>query len=229
MDRNRLGRAAAALTAAGLVAALAAGPAGANLKGCIRCIDAKDLARGSVTSRHVVDGSIQAIDMARGAAGGGGGVLELSGSTTSTAAARIASFAVTAPSAGVLLVTVSGVAQVASAQAAGVPITAVAFELGLCDTPDSFEACDGTHVVLKTDEPDNLGTNSVPVAFSLSRAVPVGAGPRAFHLNGLRAAPASTVSVGTAEGDDAGQTFVVAQFVPSALQIATIEPPPAAT
>src|SRR5688572_3587234 len=100
-------------TAAVLVAALAAGPAGANLRGCIKCVDGADIAKSSIRSKHIVNGTIKAEDLAEGALGGGGaagGVLELFGSTSATAAATLESFAVTAPGAGSLIVTVAGTA-----------------------------------------------------------------------------------------------------------------------
>jgi hypothetical protein len=125
-----------------------------------------------------VDGSITFPPGATAAAGS----VTLSGSTASAVAATLDQFTVTVPGPGFLLVTVSGQWWY-NADATTTSSLTTLFFMGLCDFPASSTTCGGTWIDYNYQDADNVSSTNSTHGFSITRVVPVVAGPNVFYWN----------------------------------------------
>jgi hypothetical protein len=117
------------------------------------------------------------------------GLVDITGSTSSTSADTIAEFTVAVPAAGVLLVEVSGMLSLDANAGSTVSLFREA-NLGLCDLADSSGTCGTSWSRVGYQDADGALVGGVAfgpdqtIGFSLVRVVEVDAGPVTFFVNG---------------------------------------------
>ena len=229
----------AVIISAVAVAALLQFPATADLPGCKNCIDKTDIGKNAVGTSEVIDQSLTKEDVGPGAVGSSElvnasvkprdlhprskvalGVEELFGSTTNnTSPAELASFTVTVPAKGTLVVTVTGSLYFQTFTSPS--LTHQIGQIALCRTSASFAECGGTHQLIRFGDVDLTDGDNASLGFTLVREFQVSKGTKTFYVNGFSDNLSTGMSIGddSAEPQDEGQTFAIVEYAPKSLTI----------